>query len=185
MRFIDVLRKLKNRFYIYKYGLKQVHDTCILSNSCGIAKDLKADAFAYIGPNCQIYPKVSIGKYTMLANNVTIVGGDHYYRKAGIPVMFSGRAELKPTVIGADVWIGSHSIIMAGVKIGNGAIIAAGAVVTKDVEPYSIYGGVPAKKIGVRFSTEEEAIEHEEMLEKDYNELKFGINLILRGNSVS
>lgn len=57
-------------------------------------------------------------------------------------------------VIGSDVWIGSHALIMGGIKIGDGAIIAAGAVVTKDVEPYSIVGGVPAKQIKMRFSKE-------------------------------
>ena len=55
-------------------------------------------------------------------------------------------------VIGNDVWIGFEAVIMSGVTIGNGAIIAAGAVVTKDVEPYTIVGGVPAKPIRKRFS---------------------------------
>lgn len=55
-------------------------------------------------------------------------------------------------VIGNDVWIGSHALLMGGVRIGDGAIIAAGAVVTKDVEPYAIVGGVPAKLIKKRFS---------------------------------
>lgn len=57
-------------------------------------------------------------------------------------------------VIGNDVWIGYDALIMAGVKIGDGAIIGARAVVTKDVEPYSIVGGVPAKEIRKRFSTD-------------------------------
>ena len=56
--------------------------------------------------------------------------------------------------IGNDVWIGSHVLILDGVSVGDGAIIATGAVVTKDIEPYSIYGGVPARLIRYRFSQE-------------------------------
>ena len=72
---------------------------------------------------------------------------------------------------------------MTGVTIGNGAIIAAGAVVTKDIEPYSIYGGVPAKKIGTRFYSDEDIAKHEQMLSKTYLEMGFGINNILRGKN--
>ena len=61
-------------------------------------------------------------------------------------------------MIGNDVWIGSNVIIMSGVRIGDGAVIAAGAIVTKNVEPYSIVGGVPAKTIRRRF--EENQIEY-------------------------
>lgn len=57
-------------------------------------------------------------------------------------------------MIGNDVWIGYDAVIMAGVKIGDGAIIGTRAVVTKDVEPYSIVGGVPAKEIRKRFATD-------------------------------
>lgn len=60
-------------------------------------------------------------------------------------------AESEPITIGHDVWIGANALIMDGITIGTGAIVAAGAVVTKDVAPYSIVGGVPAKPIGERF----------------------------------
>ena len=60
---------------------------------------------------------------------------------------------MKRTTIGHDCWLGAHSIIMCGVNIADGCIIAAGAVVTKDTEPYCIYGGVPAKKIKERFNS--------------------------------
>lgn len=60
----------------------------------------------------------------------------------------------KKVIIGNDVWIGSHALILGGVKIGDGAVIGAGAVVTKDVPPYAIVGGVPASIIRFRFSQE-------------------------------
>ena len=58
-------------------------------------------------------------------------------------------------VIGNDVWIGHGAVLLAGVKVGDGAVIAAGAVVTKDVEPYAVVGGVPAKTIRYRFPAEQ------------------------------
>lgn len=57
---------------------------------------------------------------------------------------------LKPAVLGHDVWVGTYAVILAGVKIGEGSVIAASAVVTEDVEPFTVVGGVPAKVIGKR-----------------------------------
>lgn len=128
-----------------------------------ISKDLVAGEYSYIGNGSLIYPKVRIGRYTMLANKVMVVGSDHYFRDASLPIIFSGREELKETIIGDDVWVGARSIVRAGVKIGNGAIVAAGSVVTKDVEPYTIVAGVPANKIKMRFTPEEIEV-HEAML---------------------
>ena len=68
-----------------------------------------------------------------------------------------------PITIEDDVWIGAHSIILKGVTIGRGSVVAAGAVVTKSFPPYSIIGGVPAKLLKMRF-TEEEIKKHEEAL---------------------
>jgi acetyltransferase-like isoleucine patch superfamily enzyme len=94
----------------------------------------------------------------------------------GIPVIFSGRDQLYATVIGKDVWVGAYVKIMAGVSIGNGAVIALGSVVTKDIEAYSVYGGIPAKKIKDRFKNEQDIIKHEEMLNKTYQECRFGFD---------
>ena len=74
---------------------------------------------------------------------------------------------LRQTVhIGNDVWIGFGSIIMGGVNVAAGTIVAAGSVVTHDTEPYSIYAGVPAKKIKNRFDTEIELTRHLEILNR-------------------
>jgi tetrahydrodipicolinate N-succinyltransferase len=81
--------------------------------------------------------------------------------------------EMPTTEIGNDVWIGARAVLRTGVKIGDGAIVAAGAVVVKDVEPFSIVGGVPAKHIRYRFSHEEiERIHQSDWWNKDLTWLK-------------
>lgn len=163
-------RKVKAWYYRNRYNLKHVDKSVYFGGASNISKDLKAEHHVYIGPGCLIYPKVSIGAYTMFANNVRVLGGDHKYDIAGTPMMYSGRGEIKPTFIGRDCWIGAYSIIMCGVTIGEGSIIAAGSIVTKDVSPYSIYGGIPAKRIKSRFETDEEVYKHKRMLKEDNKE---------------
>lgn len=149
-------RKLKRYWLRRMYGIKCAHPTALLSSGSSIAKDLQIEKYAYIGPGCRIAPRVKIGKYTMLANNVMIVGGDHNFHNPSLPIIFSGREEEVFTYIGDDCWIGAGSIVKAGVTIGDGSIVAAGAVVTKDIPPYTIYGGCPAKLIRRRFSPKDE-----------------------------
>lgn len=160
---LEFLRQLKRDWRRITYGLKFISRTCLVCKRCQISKDLQAGDYSYIGPGCIIYPKVKIGKYVMLANEVQIIGSDHNFKNPYLPSYFSGRLEAHETIIGDDCWLGARCTIMRGVKIGNGAIVAAGAIVTKDVPPYTIVGGVPAKKISMRF-TPEEIIIHEKML---------------------
>lgn len=158
-------RWVKAGWYRRLYHLQNVHRTVYFGGASDIYFDLCADRYVFIGKDCIIYPRVTIGAYTMLAHNVSIIGGDHEYSKVGIPIIFSGRQKIKPTRIGVDCWVGAYSIIMCGVTIGDGCIIAAGSVVTKDVEPYSVYGGVPAKKIKDRFSSKSDNLIHRNALQ--------------------
>jgi acetyltransferase-like isoleucine patch superfamily enzyme len=119
----------------------------------------------YIGPYSEIAPHVHIGNYTSLSSYVVITGADHRFDIPGVPVRFSGRPPSRVTEIGHDVLIGHGATIMRGVKIGNGAIVGAGAVVTKDVPPYAIVGGVPAKMVRYRFDADGIA-KHEQMLKE-------------------
>lgn len=102
-------------------------------------------AFCVIGANDQIH----IGEHVMIAHAVSIRDTDHAYSDTTIPMSQQGILTA-PIVIEDDVWIGHGATILKGIRIGKGAIIAAGAVVTKDVPPYAIVGGVPAKLIRMR-----------------------------------
>ena len=91
-----------------------------------------------------------------MGTDVTIITRNHRFDRTDIPMMEQGFEEERPVYIGNDVWIGDRVLILPGVHIGDGSIIAAGAVVTKDVPPYSIVAGVPAKKIRDRFEREQQ-----------------------------
>lgn len=98
-----------------------------------------------IGANCSIPNGVTIGENCMLGIDILMFTNEHRHDDLSIPMGRQGRTATEPILIGNDVWIGSRSLIMKGVHIGDGAIIAAGSVVTKDVPPYEIWGGNPAK----------------------------------------
>lgn len=100
-----------------------------------------------IGVNAFVQRNVSIGNDVMMGRDVIIMTTGHETSDTLIPMRWQGGKEIAPVIIGDDVWIGSRVIILPGIKIGNSSIIGAGAVVTKDIEPYSIVGGVPAKLI--------------------------------------
>ncbi len=121
---------------------------------------------SHIGNHTSIgrYDKIreaDIGKYCSISWDVTIGAPTHpfstitncalTYRKEYGVVDFDGNLPQKRTKIGHDVWIGCDATLIAGVTVGDGAVVGAGAVVTKDIPPYEIWGGVPAKKIGLRF----------------------------------
>ena len=103
-----------------------------------------------IGINCEIYGPVKLGEYVMMGPEVVIYTSGHRHDSIDIPIGEQGSEEIRPVEIGNDVWIGRRVIIMPGVKIGNGCIIGAGAVVTKDIPDYSIAAGVPAKVVKSR-----------------------------------
>lgn len=104
-------------------------------------------AFSYIG--CSGY--IEIGENVMMGPRVNLMAENHNFERTDIPMKDQGvtRSFIK---IEKDVWLGAGSTVLAGVTIGRGSIIAAGAVVTKDVAPFSVMGGVPAKIIKKRGS---------------------------------
>jgi acetyltransferase-like isoleucine patch superfamily enzyme len=131
---------------------------------------LTVGRYTYGMPEIDVYRnserKVIIGSFCSISKNVRIItGGIHPvdwvstypirdYMKVDIP--YDGMPTSNGDInIGNDVWIGTGVTILSGVKIGNGAVIAACSVVTKDVPPYTIVAGVPAKEIRLRFTTEQ------------------------------
>ncbi|WP_236582359.1 CatB-related O-acetyltransferase [Sphingobacterium spiritivorum] len=122
--------------------------------------------YSYIsGPRSYVEEAI-IGKYCSIARQVVIgVSGHNYEWITTSPIITSpdygivDRSVAEPQkdcpIIGNDVWIGMNTIVMRGVKIGDGAVIAAGSVVTSDILPYSIAGGIPAKHIKFRFKEDQ------------------------------
>ena len=103
-----------------------------------------------IGIDSQLYGKVIIGDDVMMGPEVFIYTANHKHQRLDIPMNVQGHEAEKPVVIGDDVWIGSRVTILPGKRIGNGVIIGASAVVTKDIGDYEIVAGNPAKVIGHR-----------------------------------
>ena len=140
-------------------GYNVLYGRCVVSNS-------SFGLFSY-ATDAKIQ-NAEIGKFCCIAPEVIIGGGRHpthwlsthpafFSTKKQSGLNFSDRdyfEEILPVTIGNDVWIGTGAIIHDGVKIGSGAIIATGAVVVKDVEPYTVVGGVPAKPLRNRFDDE-------------------------------
>ncbi|MGA9595926.1 MAG: CatB-related O-acetyltransferase [Acidimicrobiia bacterium] len=127
----------------------------------------------YVGKYCTIEVDGEIGDGVLIANNVGLVGRvDHDIHEVGMLISRSrwiGDPDYNPerTTIRVedDVWIGFGAVVLSGVTIGRGAIVASGSVVTKDIPPYAIVGGNPAKVLAQRFD-EETAAEHERLLKK-------------------
>lgn len=110
----------------------------------------------------------------LIASYVALVGSDHAYDVPEILLSRSGRDDPAVIIIEEDVWIGHGSILLAGVKVGRGAVIAAGSVVTKDVPPCTIFGGIPAHFIKERFDSEEKKRKHLKFLSNKYNPMIHG-----------
>ena len=123
----------------------------------------------YIGPHALFLcteSQIFIGNKVLFGPHVTIIGGDHRITDVGrfiYDVLDKHPEDDQDVYIEDDVWIGTNTTLLKGVTVGRGAVVAAGALVTKDVPPYAIVGGVPAKVLKHRF-TPEQIQEHERQL---------------------
>ncbi len=176
------LRRLRSVAVISVKGLRTVHTTSYVHPTARVARDLTAGQYVFIGHHCEIGPMVSLGRYTMLAPRVTIIGDDHVSDVCAVPMQFTGRPAQTRTVLEDDVWIGHSALIMRGVRVGRGAIVAARAVVTKDVPPYSVVAGIPARYVRDRFASAEQVLRHDAMLNGPVLEPTF-VEPVLSGRS--
>ena len=153
------------KFYLFqkRYRRLNKHNETQILNLCDLSK-IQIGKKTYGGISISDWSpldtKLQIGSYCSIAPNVKfLLGGEHQLNTIStypFKVKCFGKQREAGSkgdiIVGDDVWIGEGAIICSGVKIGQGAVIAAGAVVTKDVEPYAIVGGNPAKIIKYRFS---------------------------------
>lgn len=145
---------------------------CKIARDCDIRKGVEILEHSYINRGSNVMSG-KIGKYCSIGYNVDIGMFEHPLTMVSTSKeIYEGTDDWNelpsPPVIGNDVWIGSKATILQGVTVGNGAIIAAGAVVTKDVPSYAIVGGVPAKVIKYRFDEDtRKKLEDTKWWEKD------------------
>ena len=158
------LRRVRNQLIIAGKRLRDVPSTCSIHPSSTVAADLKAASYVFIGRRCTIGPGVRIGRYTMLASEVAIVGDDHNWTDPQVPMQFAGRPTQRRTDIGSDVWLGHGVTVLRGLTIGDGAIVAAGSVVTRDVAPREVWTGVPAQRLRDRFADASDEERHAVMV---------------------
>lgn len=141
------------RYLLYRVLFRRLDGFCYvypgarLSHTYGISagRNLMINAGAFV------YGRggLSFGDHVMIGPNAVIVSSQHRFDDPSVPMVFLGHAT-DPVSIGSDVWIGANAVILPGVNVADGTVVSAGAVVTRDTEPYSIVGGVPAARIGMR-----------------------------------
>ncbi|HUV60177.1 MAG TPA: DapH/DapD/GlmU-related protein [Desulfatiglandales bacterium] len=113
----------------------------------GTGEDVEIGNYSGIAIDDELHGPVKIGDGVIMAPEVVIYTTNHRFDRTDIPIGTQGNGPVKPVTSGDDVWIGRRAMIMPGVKIGNGVIVAAGSVVTKDVPDYTVIAGVPAKVV--------------------------------------
>jgi acetyltransferase-like isoleucine patch superfamily enzyme len=145
---LEVIRAAGSGFYCGPGGFFRPHE------AIRIGRNVFIGSCAHIAAPCDIRDDV------MLASYVAVVGGDHRFDEVGVLLRLGGRGNMPLVVIEEDAWVGHGAILLAGTRIGRGAIVAAGSVVTSEVPPCEIWGGIPARCLKPRFAAESDMQRH-------------------------
>lgn len=137
---------------LVKHIFRECGDNVIIKHRAyfGTGSSIVIGDRSQLGHNSRIDNDIVFGRDVMMGPDVVIMSNAHAFSRIDVPMIAQGAAPRRAVVIEDDVWIGTRSIILPGVRIGKGSIIGAGSVVTKSIAPYSIVGGVPARVIGSR-----------------------------------
>lgn len=160
-----ISKLLKRIFQMSSVNRCNIHKTAKIGDGCTISNTVLGK-YSYVGDNTNI-STVRVGNFTSISSYCGIGGGGHPTDWVSTSPVFNKHRSIlrvnfsqneynpyKETVIGNDVWIGTHCLIKSGITIADGAVIGMGSVVTKDVGPYEIWAGNPAKLIRKRFDDE-------------------------------
>lgn len=149
---------------IYRWVNHGSNTHCQLNTRFSPNRNIKLGDNVGIGYSCFFQCDVKVGNNVLIGSNAVFINSDdHIYDNIGRLMWESGRGDNYSIEVSDDVWIGHGAILLTPAKIGRGAIVAAGSLVKKDVPPYAIVGGVPAKVIKYRF-TDTQIFEHESSL---------------------
>lgn len=129
------------KFWLGDYSV--IESFCCINNAVG---DVIIGDHTRVGLHNTIIGPVTIGSHVNLAQGITVTALNHNFEESSKRIDEQG-VTTKPVIIGNDIWIGANAVILPGVSIGDHSVVAAGAVVTKDVPPHSLVAGVPAKII--------------------------------------
>jgi acetyltransferase-like isoleucine patch superfamily enzyme len=156
---------LRRRFASFGPGSSYDPVTSVVSGY----ENIHIGSNVFIGPQAVLSAdgvRVDIGSDTVIGPGFYLIAGDHEFAIPGIPFHGAPKGRNEPIRIGRNIWIGARVTVLKGVTIGDSAIIAAGSVVTRDVEPYAIVAGVPARFLRSRFNDDAQRI-HDDFLQND------------------
>ena len=140
----------KLRYLCVKGFAKSIGKNVNIEKNATVPMDISIGDNSGIGINCSVGAGITIGKNVLMGPECFIYTRNHRFDRLDVPIIEQGYSDTNPVVIEDEVWIGSRVIIMPGVHIGEGCVIGTGTIVTKNIPPYAVAVGVPAKVIKFR-----------------------------------